>query len=78
MTFSPETVLVATLATLLSAAPTFAECSRYSRLPSVDACTRESAKSSKAKAKGYPLAGIRRWCEEWQPQCAPARTSKVR
>jgi hypothetical protein len=54
---------------LFSPTPSRAECNYYSRLPTVEACTRESAKSPKAKREGYPLFGIRRWCEQWQPQC---------
>ena len=76
MKLAQTTVLVATPMVLLSVTPSFAECNSYSRLPSVEICTRESAKSPKAKREGYSLAGIRSWCEQWQPQCAPARKPK--
>ena len=45
------------------------ECNYYSRLPTIDQCTRESANSPRAKREGYSLAGIRRWCEQNQPTC---------
>jgi hypothetical protein len=68
-----QTVVLLALLAISSATPALADCNYYSRLPSIDACTRESAKSAKAKQQGYPLSGIRRWCEQWQPQCAKAK-----
>jgi hypothetical protein len=60
----------ALLAMWLPASVAAQECTRCSRLGSVDACVRCSLNSQKAKQMNYPESGIRRWCQENQPACA--------
>jgi hypothetical protein len=44
-------------------------CTRCANQASLAACVRCSLNSDYAKQKGFQEAGIRRWCEQWQPQC---------
>jgi hypothetical protein len=49
------------------------QCTRCSRLASVEACVQCSIGSPKAKQQGYSADGIRRWCQQNQPACARKR-----
>jgi hypothetical protein len=51
-------------------------CSSCARQASLAACVRCSLNSENAKRKGFQEPGIRRWCEQWQPQCYRGKTKK--